>query len=211
MNTILEIDDRWLSFQDIKNLLHYDQDLAISFKAKKAIETCRHYLERKLEVPDAVYYGINTGFGFLQNVRIGEDQLRQLQENLIKSHACGLGEAVPDEIIKLMLMLKIKSLSYGFSGVRIELVNQLANLYNHRVLPIIYSQGSLGASGDLAPLSHLSLPLIGLGKVKHQQQIQEAADVNKLLGWQSLKLESKEGLALINGTQFMSEIGRAHV
>ena len=161
----LPLDRKLTNFQQIKNLLQYDQQVSITFDAHERILICREYLDKKMEESDTLYYGINTGFGFLQNVRIDAKQLSELQNNLLKSHACGLGDEVPKDIVKLMLMLKIKSLSYGHSGVQIETVKRLMEMYNNNMLPVIYTQGSLGASGDLAPLSHLSLPLIGEGQV----------------------------------------------
>jgi histidine ammonia-lyase len=156
---------------------------------------------------DALFYGINTGFGFLQNVQIDKNQLQQLQSNLIQSHACGMGEYVPKNIVKLMLLLKIKSLCYGHSGVTMLTVQRLVDMYNANVLPVIYTQGSLGASGDLAPLSHLCLPLLGMGDVWQHDVVMPAAKVWQQLGWQPIQLKSKEGLALINGTQFMAAYG----
>jgi len=129
--------------------------------------------------------------------------LGTLQENLIKSHACGIGDEVPFHIVKLMILLKIQSLSYGFSGVRLETVERLLFFYNNNILPIVYTQGSLGASGDLAPLAHLMLPLIGLGEVNYNGGRLTGKQVNDKFGLTPLKLESKEGLALLNGTQFM--------
>ena len=148
-------------------------------------------------------YGITTGFGSLCDVTVDRDQLSQLQKNLVMSHACGVGEEVPSEIVRLMLLLKIKSLSYGYSGVRLETVNRLVDMYNERVIPIVYQQGSLGASGDLAPLANMSLPLIGMGEVWFKGERRDSAFVNSLFGWEPLELASKEGLALLNGTQFM--------
>ena len=161
----LPLDRKWLNFQQVKNLLDFDQLVSITFDAHERIMHCREYLDKKLQAGNELYYGINTGFGFLQNVQISADQVEQLQSNLLKSHACGLGEYVPLPIVKLMLMLKIKSLSYGHSGIHIDTIKRLMEMYNNGVYPVIYTQGSLGASGDLAPLSHLSLPLIGLGDV----------------------------------------------
>lgn len=148
-------------------------------------------------------YGITTGFGSLCDVTVDRDQLSQLQKNLVMSHACGVGEEVPPEIVRLMLLLKIKSLSYGYSGVRLETVNRLVDMYNERVIPIVYQQGSLGASGDLAPLANMSLPLIGMGEVWFKGERRDSAFVNALFDWEPLELASKEGLALLNGTQFM--------
>jgi len=203
----LPLDRKWLHFSQIKNLLDFNQQVSITFDAHERILACREYLDRKMAEKDQLFYGINTGFGFLQNVKIDADQIGQLQYNLLVSHACGLGEEVPTDIVKLMLMLKIKSLSYGHSGVQIDTVKRLMEMYNHEVLPVIFTQGSLGASGDLAPLSHLSLPLIGLGEVNYQGKKMTSAEALQQLGWQPLQLQSKEGLALINGTQFMSAYG----
>ncbi|HXC05816.1 MAG TPA: histidine ammonia-lyase, partial [Bacteroidia bacterium] len=152
-------------------------------------------------------YGINTGFGALYNVSIPEKDLEQLQQNLVMSHACGTGEEVPAEIVKLMLLLKIQSLSYGKSGVQLSTVQRLVDFYNLNILPVVYQQGSLGASGDLAPLAHLSLPLLGLGEVWHEGKKQEAGLALRKHDLAPLKLKSKEGLALLNGTQFMSAYG----
>ena len=203
----LPLDRMPTEFNQIKNLLQFNQLVSITFDAHERIVKCREYLDKKLAGSDELFYGINTGFGFLQNVKIDAAQLEQLQSNLLKSHACGLGEEVPRDIVRLMLMLKIKSLSYGHSGVQIDTVNRLIDMYNNDVLPVIYTQGSLGASGDLAPLSHLSLPLIGLGEVYHNGVKFPSEVVLDDLGWEPIHLQSKEGLALINGTQFMSAYG----
>jgi histidine ammonia-lyase len=203
----LPLDKSPLNFQQVKNLLAFDQLVSITFDAHHRITECRSYLDAKLNNDDSLFYGINTGFGYLQNVKIDNGQLQQLQSNLIQSHACGLGEEVPKDIIKLMVMLKIKSLSYGYSGVQIDTVKRLMEMYNADVFPVIYTQGSLGASGDLAPLSHLSLPLIGLGEVWHEGKKYPSAEILKKFNWQPIQLQSKEGLALINGTQFMSAYG----
>ena len=203
----LPLDKSHTDFGQIKNLLKHDQLLSITFRAHVDIVKCREYLDNKIVESDTLIYGVNTGFGFLQNVRIDLSQLEQLQKNLLQSHACGLGEEVPNDIVKLMLMLKIKSLSYGHSGIQIETVKRLVEMYNEDVIPVVFTQGSLGASGDLAPLSHLSLPLIGLGQVNYKGKKYSSSEINRKLGWQPIKLQSKEGLALINGTQFMSAYG----
>ncbi len=203
----LPLDRKHTNFQQIKNLLAFDQLVSITFDAHERILHCREYLDDKMKNSDALFYGINTGFGYLQNVQIDKTQLNELQKNLLQSHACGLGEEVPEEIVKLMIMLKIKSLSYGHSGVHIHTVKRLMDMYNNKMYPVIYTQGSLGASGDLAPLSHLSLPLIGMGEVHLNGERMSAADALKKLDWQPIQLQSKEGLALINGTQFMSAYG----
>lgn len=188
-------------------MLKYKQLVSITYGAHEAILKCRDYLDKKINSSDELFYGINTGFGFLQDVRIEKQQLSTLQSNLLLSHACGLGDEVPAEIVKLMIMLKIKSLSYGYSGIGIDVVKRLMDMYNNDVLPVIYTQGSLGASGDLAPLSHMSLPLIGKGEVRINGEKYDAQEALKKLGWEPLELQSKEGLALINGTQFMSAYG----
>ena len=203
----LPLDRQHTNFQQIKNLLAFDQLVSITFNAHASILHCREYLDTKLGNSDTLFYGINTGFGYLQNVQIDKSQLKELQNNLLKSHACGLGEEVPEEIVKLMIMLKIKSLSYGHSGVQIDTVKRLMDMYNAKMYPVIYTQGSLGASGDLAPLSHLALPLIGLGEVYLEGKKMAAPDALKKLDWSPIELQSKEGLALINGTQFMSAYG----
>ncbi len=203
----LPLDKSTLDFEQVKNLLALNQLVSITPDATKCITQCRDYLDKKLNSGDGLFYGINTGFGYLQNVKIDNTQLHQLQSNLLQSHACGLGEEVPKDIVKLMMMLKIKSLSYGHSGVQLDTVKRLTEMYNNDVLPVIYTQGSLGASGDLAPLSHLSLPLIGLGEVNHTGKKYKTQDILKKFGWEPIILQSKEGLALINGTQFMSAYG----
>ena len=203
----LPLNSNWLSFEELKQVIDTEATIDITPGAREAIERCRAYLDQKVTGSTELFYGINTGFGFLQNVKIDDTQIEQLQYNLLKSHACGLGEEVPAPIVKLMLLLKIKSLSYGHSGVQADTVQRLMDMYNYNVLPVIYTQGSLGASGDLSPLSHLSLPLIGLGEVKFEGQIYPSAAILQRFNWKPIALQSKEGLALINGTQFMSAYG----
>jgi histidine ammonia-lyase len=203
----LPLDSSELTFQQVKHYLKYKQLVSLTFAAHEAIVKCRLYLDKKLAESDELFYGINTGFGFLQNVKIDKEQLRALQSNLLLSHACGIGEEVPDEIVKLMMMLKIKSLSYGYSGIGLEVIKRLMDMHNREVLPVIYTQGSLGASGDLAPLSHMCVPLIGFGEVRYNAVKMKAEDALAMLNWKPVELQSKEGLALINGTQFMSAYG----
>lgn len=203
----LPLDKSLLTFQQLKHLLRYKQLVSITYAAHEAILKCRAYLDEKIDSSDELFYGINTGFGFLQNVKIEKEQLETLQQNLLLSHSCGLGEEVPDEIVKLMIALKIKSLSYGYSGIGIEVVKRLMDMYNNELLPVIYTQGSLGASGDLAPLSHMSLPLIGKGEVRINGKKMSADEALKKFDWKPVQLQSKEGLALVNGTQFMSAYG----
>ena len=181
--------------------------VALSDDARARIVRCREYLDRKMEHPERPIYGITTGFGSLCDISVGRDELAQLQRNLVMSHACGTGERVPSEIVRLILLLKIQSLSYGHSGVQLATVERLAEFYNRGILPVVYQQGSLGASGDLAPLAHMSLPLLGLGDVECEGRVRPASEVLGELGWKPLELQSKEGLALLNGTQFMAAYG----
>ncbi len=196
-----------VSLETISEIIAHQLPLALSEEAKVNIQKCRDYLDTKMAVNDAPIYGINTGFGSLCNVKISNENLSQLQENLVKSHACGTGDEVPVEIVNLMLLLKIQSLSYGHSGVQLLTVERLIEFYNNDILPVIYTQGSLGASGDLAPLAHLSLPLLGEGEVYFEGKKVHTSEVFKKFNWQPIVLQSKEGLALLNGTQFMSAYG----
>lgn len=196
-----------LDLATIKDILHREKKLALSDEAQLNIRKSRDYLVKKMKDNHTPVYGINTGFGSLCNVEISSENLSKLQENLVMSHACGTGELVPKPIIKLMLLLKIQSLSYGYSGVQIETVERLIDFYNNDILPVIYSQGSLGASGDLAPLAHLSLPLIGKGEVYWGGERMASEKILKKFHWKPITLMAKEGLALLNGTQFMSAYG----
>ncbi|MCC7318990.1 MAG: histidine ammonia-lyase [Bacteroidales bacterium] len=201
------ISDQKLTFKIIFDIIKEDFKLELSVSAIAKIEKCRAYLDHKISTQTKPVYGITTGFGSLCDTSISTEDLGTLQKNLVMSHACGLGDEVPQEIVKLMLLLKIQSLSYGHSGVQLKTVQRLVDFFNHDVLPVVYQMGSLGASGDLAPLAHLSLPLIGMGEVRFQGKIMAAADVLDHFGWQPIELQSKEGLALLNGTQFMSAYG----
>jgi len=199
-----------LSLENLQEIISHNKTLALSEEAKINIAKCREYLDKKMQTQEEPIYGINTGFGSLYNVTISNENLSKLQENLVKSHACGTGEEVPHDIVKMMLLLKIQSLSYGYSGVQLVTVERLIDFYNNDILPVIYTQGSLGASGDLAPLAHLSLPLLGEGEVYFEGQKVHASAIMQRFNWQPIVLQSKEGLALLNGTQFMSAYG-AHV
>ncbi len=201
------ISDKLLNLPIVKDIILKNKRLQLSKSAIKKIEKCRNYLDNKMMNNDQPIYGINTGFGSLYKVKINNSDLTKLQENLVMSHACGTGEEVPAEIVKLMLLFKIQSLSYGYSGVQLETVNRLVDFYNHDIFPVIYTQGSLGASGDLAPLAHLSLPLIEKGEVYYKNKKYSGKEILQKFGWNKIKLKSKEGLALLNGTQFMSAYG----
>lgn len=199
-----------LSLETLQEIVSYHKSLALSDEAKVNIQKCRDYLDKKMASKSKPIYGINTGFGALCNVKISKENLSKLQENLVKSHSCGTGEEVPTEIVKLMLLLKIQSLSYGHSGIQLQTVERLVDFYNNDVLPVVYTQGSLGASGDLAPLAHLALPLLGEGEVNFEGKRIHSSEVLKQFNWEPIVLHSKEGLALLNGTQFMSAYG-AHI
>lgn len=196
-----------LTLEKVYAIINEGKKLKLSEEAEKAILKCRRYLDEEIRNSGRTIYGINTGFGSLCNHKIDDTDLEQLQRNLVMSHACGTGEEVPQDIIKIMLFLKIQSLSYGHSGVQLETVNRLIDFFNEDILPVVYNQGSLGASGDLAPLAHLALPLLGEGEVYHQGERKTAKEVLAAKSWSPINLKSKEGLALLNGTQFMSAYG----
>jgi len=207
MNPYHIISSKVLDLTTIKGIVSEQKKLQLSEEAIVKINKCRAYLDNKLKGQNKPIYGINTGFGALYNVKISKENLTILQENLVMSHACGTGDRVPNDIVKLMLLFKIQSLSYGHSGIQLKTIERLIDFYNNDVLPIVYTQGSLGASGDLAPLAHLSLPLIGKGNVVFKGKELPVSEVQHLFGWQPISLQSKEGLALLNGTQFMSAYG----
>ena len=196
-----------LTFERVNEIITKGYKLALSDDAKARIQKCRDYLDKKMETQTTPIYGITTGFGSLCNHSISKEDLSTLQKNLVMSHACGTGEFVPKEIIRIMILLKVQSLSYGNSGVQVVTVQRLIDFFNNDVLPVVYNQGSLGASGDLAPLANLMLPLLGLGEVHYKGEIVPAEVVMKEFAWEPITLQSKEGLALLNGTQFMSSYG----
>lgn len=193
-----------LSIEEVGEILDKNIKIALSEEAVNNINRCREFLDNKIEHASEPIYGITTGFGSLCNISIGRDDLSKLQENLVKSHACGCGEKVDKEIVRIMLLTKIKSLSFGNSGVQLSTVQRLVDLFNNDIIPVVYQLGSLGASGDLAPLANMCLPLIGLGEVYYRGEIRVASEVLAEVGLEPVQLTSKEGLALLNGTQFMS-------
>jgi len=196
-----------LKLETISEILASNARLSLSEESVDLIALCRNYLDRKLENNTSPIYGITTGFGSLHNKTISKDQLNKLQENLVKSHACGIGYIVREDIVRLMLLLKVHALSLGKSGVQVATIQRLIDFFNEGITPVVYEQGSLGASGDLAPLAHLVLPLLGMGEVMYDGKISESALILKKFGWSPVELQSKEGLALLNGTQFMSSYG----
>lgn len=196
-----------LDFDTLEALLRDGTKLALADEGRSRIQHCRDYLDNKIKSQTEPIYGITTGFGSLCNKSISEDQLTTLQENLVKSHACSTGAEVQPEIVRLMLLLKAHALSLGYSGVQVATVERIIDFYNNDILPVVYDRGSLGASGDLAPLANLFLPLIGEGEVYYKGVKRDSAGVLAEMGWEPVRLVSKEGLALLNGTQFMSSHG----
>ena len=207
MNKTHLINSNELGLSDISNIINNDVQIALSDESIFKIIKCREYLDQKIANSDTPIYGINTGFGSLYSKNIPKGDLATLQYNLVKSHACGTGSELPQEIVQLMLLLKVQSLSYGNSGVQLETVNRLVELYNNKIYPVVYEMGSLGASGDLAPLAHLTLPLIGLGEVNYRGERYTGEEIKSLMGWEPVEFKAKEGLALLNGTQLMSAYG----
>ena len=207
MKNIHYINSKVVNFKIIHQLILSNTKIKLSEEAIEKIEKCRLFLDEKMKIDKSPIYGINTGFGSLCNVKISDNNLQLLQENLVMSHACGTGSEVPHNIVKLMLFLKIQSLSYGHSGVQLKTVERLIEFYNNNIIPVVYTQGSLGASGDLAPLAHLALPLIGKGEVYYNNERITGEELLEKFNWDIIQLKSKEGLALLNGTQFMSAYG----
>jgi histidine ammonia-lyase len=201
---IHHISPELLTLNRVDEILKKGIKIDLSDEAKRRITKCREYLDNKMKTQKEPIYGVTTGFGSLCNISISNEQLSQLQKNLVMSHACGVGEEVPHEIVKLMLLNKIQSLSYGHSGTQLITVERLVDFFNNDIYPVVYQQGSLGASGDLAPLAHMCLPLLGLGQVDYKGKRISGEELNKIFGWKPIELQSKEGLALLNGTQFMS-------
>lgn len=193
-----------LSIERVGEIIKNHEKLALSDDARSRIIRCREYLDNKIAQTQTPVYGVTTGFGSLCNVSVGKDELSRLQINLMMSHACGTGDRVPNDIVRIMLLLKIQSLSYGFSGCKPDTVERLIDFFNNDIYPVVYMQGSLGASGDLVPLAHLSLPLVGLGEVEMNGEVISGAEMLERMQWKPITLASKEGLALLNGTQNMS-------
>lgn len=199
-----QISSKKLKIEHLSAIFQEKKKLELSKEARENILKGRTYLDQKIKSSNKPIYGINTGFGSLYNISVDDENLEKLQHNLLVSHACGMGDSVPIDIVKIILFLKIQSLSYGHSGITLEVVERLIDMYNEEIFPVIYTQGSLGASGDLAPLAHLSLPLIGLGEVYLHGNKLSSTSMLKQMGWSPLHLKSKEGLALLNGTQFIA-------
>ena len=193
-----------LTIEEVGAILDNHATLELSDDARQRIVRCRKYLDKKIAESDVPIYGVTTGFGSLCNVSVDKDRLAQLQVNLIMSHACGVGSRVPNDIVKIMLFLKAQSLSYGYSGCQVETVERLIDFFNNDIYPVVYTQGSLGASGDLVPLAHLCLPLLGMGEVEYKGERMSGKALLQKMNWEPIQLASKEGLALLNGTQNMN-------
>jgi histidine ammonia-lyase len=193
-----------LSYPVIESILEQKKKLVLSNESIALIHKSKDYLDRKISETDGPLYGINTGFGALCDIQISKEDLSKLQENLVISHACNLGPEIPADVVRLMLLLKAHALAKGNSAVQLVTVQRILDLFNFDILPIVCEQGSLGASGDLAPLAKLFLPLLGMGEVVHCGKRKSASEVLIEMGWEPIQLQAKEGLALLNGTQFMS-------
>lgn len=204
---IYKIGSSELTYDLIEKILKEKMRLELSDEARKKIAHCREYLDKKTDENTVPIYGVTTGFGSLCSKHISREELSTLQENLVKSHSCSIGTPVDKGIVKLMLLLKVHALSFGYSGVQVETVERIIDFYNNDILPVVNDRGSLGASGDLAPLANLFLPLIGEGEVWYKGERKPASRILDIMGWRPIRLKSKEGLALLNGTQFMSANG----
>lgn len=193
-----------LKLDELEVILRERRPIALAKDAQQAVKRDHTYLRDRLKKSDAPIYGVNTGFGSLADKSIPKDKLAELQRNLVMSHACGSGDPVPAGIVRAMLVLKVQNMAFGYSAVAPATVQRYIDMYNADVLPVVYERGSLGASGDLAPLAHLALPLLGLGEVTVEGRRMKSALALKKFGWEPLELGPKEGLALLNGTQFMN-------
>ena len=202
-----EISSQLLTLDQVSDIVKHKRHLKLGEEAKQKVLRCREYLDEKIKRATRPLYGINTGFGSLYTRNIRPANLNRLQENLVKSHACGMGDEVPPEIVKLMLLLKVQALAYGHSGIQLKTISRLIDMFNEDVTPVVYEMGSLGASGDLAPLAHFSLPLMGMGEVYYNEKKVTGEKLLKEKQWEPVSLQAKEGLALLNGTQFMSAYG----
>ena len=198
------ISSEHLTIERVGEIIKKGYKIELSDEARQRIIRCREYLDKKIAEQKEPIYGVTTGFGALCKVSVNDDQLSQLQVNLIKSHACGVGERTQKDIVRMMILLKVQSLSYGYSGCKLDTVERLIDFFNNDITPVVYRQGSLGASGDLVPLAHLCLPLVGEGEVEMNGEIVSGAEMLKRMNWKPIQMASKEGLALLNGTQNMS-------
>jgi len=208
VTTLINLHAGTLSLAELRAIYEEPTVLKLSPEDRTRIASASDLVDKIVAAGDAAY-GINTGFGLLAQTRIPTDQLALLQRNLLLSHAAGIGPALPDAVVRLVLALKINALARGYSGITMELVDALLGLLEHEVYPVIPAQGSVGASGDLAPLAHLSIALLGLGEVRVRGKIMPALEGLQLAGLKPVTLRAKEGLALINGTQVSTALALA--
>ncbi len=204
-NPAVELDGESLTLEQMRALAE-GAPVTLAETARERIQSARHFIEAIVARGDVVY-GINTGFGALADVRIAPDELRRLQLNLLRSHACGVGELLPEPAVRAMMALRANVLAKGFSGCRVSVVETLIAMLNSGVHPVIPSRGSVGASGDLAPLAHLSLVAVGEGRATYRGELLSGDEALRRAGIPPLVLEAKEGLALLNGTQGMCAVG----
>ncbi len=202
----MQLNGQPLALSEIAAVALGDTLVEVSPSAHPRVLASRKVIE-DIIARDAVVYGVNTGFGKLADVRIQPDELRELQLNLVRSHACGIGNPLSEPEVRAMMLLRANVLVLGLSGVRLEIIEMLCQMLNHRLCPVIPEKGSVGASGDLAPLAHLALSLIGEGESFFQGQRMEGREALRLAGLEPVLLEAKEGLALLNGTQAMHAVG----
>ncbi len=200
------IDGASLTLEEVISVARFGEQVEISEKAKANVRKSREYID-KLVAEERVVYGITTGFGKFSDVRISREETELLQKNLIMSHCCGTGDLFSEETVRAVMLLRANALSLGYSGIRLETLQALVDLINRRVHPAIPEKGSLGASGDLAPLAHMTLPLLGLGRAFYEGDLIDGGPALEKAGLKPVSLSAKEGLALINGTQVLTAVG----
>lgn len=205
MNKVI-VNGETLTLKDIVQVCRYYREVELSEEAKESILKSRKVVDDFVE-NEQVVYGITTGFGKFSDITISKEDSKLLQHNLIVSHAVGAGKPFPTEVVRGMMLLRINSLAKGYSGVRLETIETMVDMLNKGVHPVVPEKGSLGSSGDLAPLSHMVLPMIGLGKAEYKGEVMDGAEAMAKAGINTIQLTSKEGLALINGTQAMTSVG----
>ncbi|MEY2541726.1 MAG: histidine ammonia-lyase, partial [Verrucomicrobiota bacterium] len=202
----MQLNGQRLTLADLAEVALGNSEVRISDAARPRILNSRKVIDQIVE-RDTIVYGVNTGFGKLADVRIPHNELRDLQLNLVRSHACGIGPPLSEPEVRAMMLLRANVLTLGFSGIRVEIIEMLCEMLNRRVHPVIPEKGSVGASGDLAPLAHLALSLIGEGEAFSQGKRMESGEALQRAKLKPVQLEAKEGLALLNGTQAMHAVG----
>src|SRR5205807_1717402 len=203
---MLELDGQELSLAEVSAVARGDERVSLSSAARARVEKSRAVVE-KIIAENRTVYGVNTGFGKLSDIRIDQSELQSLQINLVRSHSCGLGNPLSIDEARAMLLLRANVLALGYSGCRAILIEKLIEMLNRGVTPVIPEKGSVGASGDLAPLAHLALTVIGEGEAFYEDERMPSTDALRRAGIEPLQLDVKEGLALLNGTQAMAAVG----